>query len=43
MLLAASKTRSKGSNRYSEVLVTWNPMLRPLCRKQYELLAKNRD
>ena len=30
MLLAASKTRSKGSNRYSEVLVTRNPMLRPV-------------
>ena len=31
MLLAASKTRSKGSNRYSEVLVTLEPHASPVC------------
>jgi uncharacterized protein YjbJ (UPF0337 family) len=44
MLSAASKTRSRGSNRCDEVLVAQNPMLRTVanvCRKQREQLAKN--
>jgi hypothetical protein len=44
MLSAASKTRSRGSNRYGEVLLP--ELLRTVvnrCRKQCQQLAKNGD